>query len=89
MLLADLPPNLPVLFLATAKVPQAELEEQVASIFGSLVFGMNFLFTSKLGRLIMQASFIKLFYSFIIMMAQILDHITLVSVVDVSHTFIV
>ena len=38
MLLADLPPNLPVLFLATAKVPQAELEEQVASIFGSSMY---------------------------------------------------
>ena len=38
MLLADLPPNLPVLFLATAKVPQTELEEQVASIFGSSMY---------------------------------------------------
>jgi hypothetical protein len=35
MLLADLPSNLPVLFLATAKVSQAELEEQIANIFGA------------------------------------------------------
>lgn len=38
MLLAELPSNLPVLFLATAKVPQGELDEQVASLFGSSMY---------------------------------------------------
>ena len=38
MLLAELPSNLPVLFLATAKVPQDELDEQVTSLFGSSMY---------------------------------------------------
>ncbi|MCO5614648.1 hypothetical protein L7F22_068932 [Adiantum nelumboides] len=35
MLLAEFPSNLPVLFLATAKIPQTEFEDQVANVFGS------------------------------------------------------
>ena len=46
MLLAELPSNLPVLFLATAKVPQDELDEQVASLFGSSMY-VPFLFLMR------------------------------------------
>ena len=46
MLLAELPSNLPVLFLATAKVPQDELDEQVARLFGSSMY-VPFLFLMR------------------------------------------
>lgn len=42
MLLAEFPSNLPVLFLATAKVPQAEVEEQVASVFGTSIYEVDY-----------------------------------------------
>lgn len=42
MLLAEFPSNLPVLFLASVKIPRAEVDEQVANIFGSSIYEVEY-----------------------------------------------
>lgn len=54
MLLAEFPSNLPVLFLATTKAPQAELEEQVASIFGSSIYEVEYPSSEDRGKFFSQ-----------------------------------
>ncbi|KAH7284708.1 hypothetical protein KP509_34G067200 [Ceratopteris richardii] len=54
MLLADLPSNLPVLFLATAKLTQVELEEQVASVFGSSIYEVEYPSSEDRGKFFSQ-----------------------------------